>query len=606
MLYLRKPMALWTVVVWVSVAILLTPLSSFLLGWGIFRGDQMIIGNLELIEWILTPAGAVYGVLVIVLAIISSVVHFAGLFYMITDDLEGSSPSVRYTVVKIIKHLPVIIRLCLAVAVMGISLILPLLAGLWGIYSIFLGEFDINYYLSVQPAEWQIALMAALIWGGCWLFAVLFISGKSLAALPAYLSGYRPVNKAIQQSWRLARNRSGRLLRLMLGSIGVWMLIRLVANLMFFLTASFVMDQIADFSTSLRPTILVTGIILIASFILDSVIVFFGFCFISTVLTKFYYEHTRLHLEAPSVPGITELPGRILTRTIPWLRPVRLIPILIILGAGSFTVSGFMLDRIPDAESVMISAHRAGPPSSPENTLSALEKTIESGADYSEIDAQLTRDSVVVLVHDVDLMRVAGNPRRIAQSDYADIRNIVQRPDDKTPPRMRRIATLGEFLDRAHQNISLMIELKYYGWDPLLAERVVQEVRERNMENEVVIMSLNLRALEQVRNLAPEIVTGYVASVVVGDVSRLPVQFVAIAHQAITLDLIRSLKTRDIELYVWTVNRAERMADMMERGVDGIITDHPSLGVQVRNEFRDLSAAERLMLRFRKFLVEMK
>lgn len=599
-------MAVWTVLVWLSVAILLTPLSSTLLGWGIFRGDQMIIGNLELIEWILTPAGVVYGVLVIVLTIISSVVHFAGLFYMITDDLEGRSPSVRHTVVKIIKYLPVIIRLCLVVAVMGISLILPLLAGLIGIYSIFLGEFDINYYLAVQPAEWQNTLMAALIWGGCWLFGTLFVLGKSLAALPAYLSGYRPAYKAIQQSWRLSRNRSGRLLKLMLGSIGVWLLIRFVANLIFFITASFILDRIAEFSTSLHPTILITGMFLISSFILDSIIVFFGFSFISSVLTKFYYEYTRLHLDAPSVPGITELPRRIVTRIIPWLRPFRLIPILIILGAGSFTVSGLMLDRMPETESVMISAHRAGPPSSPENTLSALEKTIESGADYSEIDVQLTRDSVVVLVHDVDLMRVAGNPRSIAQSVYEDIRNIVQYPDDSTPPRMRRIATLGEFLDRANHEISLMIELKYYSWDPLLAERVVQEVRERGMEDEVVIMSLNLRALEQVRNTAPEIVTGYVASMVIGDVSRLPVQFIAIAHQAVTPNLIRSVKSRNIELYVWTVNKAERMADMMDRGVDGIITDQPSLGIQVRDEFHDLSPAERLMLRFRKFLVEMK
>jgi len=139
---------------------------------------------------------------------------------------------------------------------------------------------------------------------------------------------------------------------------------------------------------------------------------------------------------------------------------------------------------MPEVEPVLISAHRAGPPSSPENTISALQKTIESGADYSEIVVQLTRDNVPVLVHDADLMRVADDPRRITHSDYMDIREVVQQPDDGSPPEARQLATPGEFLERAENNIKLMIELKYYGRDPLLAERVIREVREMGMENQ--------------------------------------------------------------------------------------------------------------------------
>jgi hypothetical protein len=59
-----------------------------------------------------------------------------------------------------------------------------------------------------------------------------------------------------------------------------------------------------------------------------------------------------------------------------------------------------------------------------------------------------------------------------------------------------------------------------------------------------------------------------------------------------------------MEVHVWTVNDAPSMAHLMERGVDGIITDDPALAVQVRQELAELSAASRLLLQVRRFVLE--
>ena len=73
---------------------------------------------------------------------------------------------------------------------------------------------------------------------------------------------------------------------------------------------------------------------------------------------------------------------------------------------------------------VRVTAHRGHSHAAPENTLVAVRKAIASGADYAEVDVQLTADGVVVLLHDRDLKRVAGDPRRLDDLTYDQVRRL--------------------------------------------------------------------------------------------------------------------------------------------------------------------------------------
>src|SRR4029077_5001105 len=73
---------------------------------------------------------------------------------------------------------------------------------------------------------------------------------------------------------------------------------------------------------------------------------------------------------------------------------------------------------------IVVIAHRGYSRAAPENTLSAFRKAIEVGADVAELDVQETADGVVVVNHDRDLMRVAGDPRRIADITFAEARKL--------------------------------------------------------------------------------------------------------------------------------------------------------------------------------------
>jgi glycerophosphoryl diester phosphodiesterase len=599
---LWRPMILWTLLVWVSVALLLVPLASALLGAAIFRGDRLAVANVDLASWLLHPLGLLYALLAGGLAIIVAVVRYAGLFRIITDDLEGTEVSVRQTLLEILPDLPALFKVCVLSIAGAAVLLAPLAAGLGGIYLLVLGEFDINYYLIEQPPEWRRALILAVGWAALWAVGAVYVVLHTLPTLPAYLDGHRPIGKALRESWRLTRGQVLRILWLVILTAGAWWLIRATAQAALFVTAGRAVIGVEAVASSVTAVALAMGAYAVVSFLTDAAVSFVGFAFVSTLLTKFYHENTDLHAAAPATPpGWRKLPRRAAGVIRTWMHPRRLAPLAGVLLFASGGLAAFVLNEVGQEREVIITAHRAGALLAPENTLAALEAAIEAGAHFAEIDVQRTRDGEVVVVHDADLMRVAGDPRRIAAVNFEDIAGLVQGRSEH-PPEERLVATLDQFLDRSRGRIGLNIELKYYGPDPALADSVVSKVRQRGMEDEVVIMALELDAVRQVARLAPDIPVGYVAAVAAGNLHRLPVDFLALSRPLASGPLLRASRARGIEVHVWTLNAAPAIREAVERGVDGIITDDPGLVRQIAEEFAQLSVAERLLLRLRRMV----
>jgi glycerophosphoryl diester phosphodiesterase len=597
------PMAGWTVLVWVTVAVVLGPLSTALLGWHVVLGPQVVVGNEALLAWLLTPRGATWAILAGSLAVTGAVIRYAGLFHIVTDDLSGHRPTVVRTALHLVPQLPALFRLSAVAVAAGAVMAAVLVAGLAGVRAAALAEFDINYYLAERPPEWRGAVMAATAWAVVWALGALFVVGRTVLAVPAYLDGHQPLRVAFQRAADRGHGQKPRLFKLLAVSVGIWLLVRLALNATYYATGALALDGVAALSDSLRPVLAATAAYAGGLFVLDAVVGFLGFSFVATVLTKFYFEDTDLHEAAAPDAGLGALPWRVMRRARPWFRPRRAVPLLAVAVLASVMASGFMLDRLPEVRPVVVSAHRAGPPPAPENTLAALERAIAAGADYSEIDVQRTRDGVLVLVHDVDFMRVAGDRRRVADVNYEDVAGLVQLPDDGSPASERRVATLEEFLDRARGRIGLMIELKYYGHDPGLAPAVVEAVRAHGAQD-ILFMSLSVEGVRQLASLAPEYPVGYVSAAAVGDLTRLPVQFLAVARPRVTPRLLRASSERGMVVHAWTVNQAAAMAELMDRGIDGLITDDPALAVRVREEMLSLSLPARLLLRFRPGLLD--
>ena len=119
---------------------------------------------------------------------------------------------------------------------------------------------------------------------------------------------------------------------------------------------------------------------------------------------------------------------------------------------------------------MLIIGHRGAAGLAPENTLDAMEAGIEAGADILEFDVRLTKDGVLVLVHDFHTMRTHHKASIISRTTYDDLMKF---SDDY--PKVTRIE---EVLDRYFGVILLNIEIKSRGSGPALIQLLKKKYRD--------------------------------------------------------------------------------------------------------------------------------
>lgn len=229
-----------------------------------------------------------------------------------------------------------------------------------------------------------------------------------------------------------------------------------------------------------------------------------------------------------------------------------------------------------------ITAHRGSSRRAPENTLAALETAIDEMADFAEIDVQTTSDGVVVLCHDLNLKRLAGVNRRLGNMSYSQVRELDVGRSFGSEFAGERIPTLEEALETCKGRIKLNIELKNIGDDSDLPEQVVKLIRERGMEEQCVITSVKLGYLERVKACAEEIHTGYILPAAYGKYYENDAfDFISIRSSFVTKSLVEKVHERGKAVHVWTVNRRGEMEQMKALGVDNVITDNPTMALEV-------------------------
>lgn len=229
-----------------------------------------------------------------------------------------------------------------------------------------------------------------------------------------------------------------------------------------------------------------------------------------------------------------------------------------------------------------ITAHRGSSGTAPENTMAAMEAAIAEMADFAEIDVQLTSDGVVVLGHDANLKRVAGLNRSIGSMTWEEVSQIDVGSWFSREYADTRIPTLEEVLAGCKGKINLNVEMKNIGKDSILPEKVVELILAHGMEEQCVITSASQLYLQQVKELAPQLRTGYIISAAYGDFySSDAVDFISIRSNFVNESLVKSVHVQGKAVHAWTVNSKSEMERLCMLGVDNVITDYPVLAREV-------------------------
>jgi len=209
---------------------------------------------------------------------------------------------------------------------------------------------------------------------------------------------------------------------------------------------------------------------------------------------------------------------------------------------------------------------------------------------------QETADGHVVVIHDSDLMKIGGTNLRIGDATMADLADIDV--GSWFDPRFaaERVPNLSQVLEMCRDRAGVNIELKYYGRDERLEQRVVELVEAHGMADQIVIMSLERSGVAQIRELRPDWTVGLLAAVTVGDLTRVDVDFLAVSAKMATPGFVRHAHLAGKSVHVWTINDSVTMSNMLGRGVDSVITDEPALLRSVIAARAEMEPTERLLL----------
>ena len=241
--------------------------------------------------------------------------------------------------------------------------------------------------------------------------------------------------------------------------------------------------------------------------------------------------------------------------------------------AGTDAVAEFLLKDYPE-----VTSHRGYSAVAPENTLPAFQAAIDSGSQYAELDVQQTSDGVVVLTHDTNLKRCTGEDINIYDITWEELQKLDAGSFFSEEFAGTRIPSLEEVIQMCKGKIKLNIEIKNNGHSPELEAETARVILDNDFADECVITSLSYESLEKVKEAAPELKTGYILAVGVGNYYDLPASdFFSVETTFITSGMVNAIHNRGKEVHAWTVDTEEDAEKMIELDVDNIITGNPPM-----------------------------
>lgn len=228
-----------------------------------------------------------------------------------------------------------------------------------------------------------------------------------------------------------------------------------------------------------------------------------------------------------------------------------------------------------------IFAHRGYSANYPENTLSAFQAAANLPIDGVEFDVHLTKDRQIVVIHDESITRTSNGVGYVKDMTLQELRRFDYGSWFGEEFVGETIPTLEEVLMVFRgTNLRVNIELKsdifaYEG----LEEQVLHEVEGLEMLDQVVISSFDHEAVARVAEIEPNVENAalFVNTIlnVAGYQKKLPAKALHVSLPSALRRPVREAIQKGSIVRVWTVNKVEHAALLVNTGVDAIFTDEP-------------------------------
>lgn len=234
--------------------------------------------------------------------------------------------------------------------------------------------------------------------------------------------------------------------------------------------------------------------------------------------------------------------------------------------------------------------HRGASAHAPENTLAAFRLALEHGADAIELDAKLSADGFVVVIHDQTVDRTTNGHGKVNELTLNELKKLDAGSYFDVAFRGEPLPTLEDVLTAVGRHTYINVELTNYA-SPLdsLPEKVAELVRRHELVSRVMFSSFNPVALRRVHKALPETPIGLLAFPRrAGALARSWAGRMLVPQQAlhpelgdVTERLVAYAHNTRRRIHVYTVNDPADIRRLFAMGVDGVFTDDPRLARSV-------------------------
>jgi glycerophosphoryl diester phosphodiesterase len=211
-------------------------------------------------------------------------------------------------------------------------------------------------------------------------------------------------------------------------------------------------------------------------------------------------------------------------------------------------------------------AHRGYPKKYPENTIASFQAALDLSFSHLELDVQLTRDGVPVVIHDTTVNRTTNGTGHVADYTFEQIRKLDAGKGEQIP-------TLEEVLLLAKGRAHVDIELKQSGTlYPGLEEQVLKTIQTVGVQDQVFITSFDHYAIIRSRTLSKDIHLGlvlYGSTPAVFHLSKeIKAKYISVKHIYLTDEFVHRCGEEGIQLIAWTIDDEQDMRSLRSRYPD--------------------------------------
>ncbi len=252
---------------------------------------------------------------------------------------------------------------------------------------------------------------------------------------------------------------------------------------------------------------------------------------------------------------------------------------------------------------VMVYAHMGGDGIWPGDTLYAYDQAVTLGVDAFDMDAHITKDGQIVLIHDENIDRTTNGSGQVDELSLAELKKLDaaywwSNDGGKTYPyRDKRISIPGlEEVFQKYPQMRYLIEIKLTRTP--IARPLCDLIHRYQLQDKVIIASFHDDAMKTFRETCPDVATSAAKNEVLAFVllSKIGLSgLISPQYQAlqvpfetsesygipiITPNFIKAAHAKNIRVETWTLDDPELFKTYMDWGLDGVDTDRPDLILQ--------------------------